>query len=133
MNVNITQQQMRKIYVLANELGFDNEDLHDIVQSITRKKHISKLTFTEAGKVIERLQGKPDKKRVCLSSSQEKYIKDLAFKLGWSDNPKRLEGFIKKYSKARAVKNLTPIQASKIIEGLKRLLNEKEMKKNASL
>ena len=59
MSANIiTSGQIAKIYVLAKENGLDNEMLHDLVKAMFNRNSLKKLTFIQAGKVIERLGGK---------------------------------------------------------------------------
>ena len=110
----ITSGQIAKIYVLAKENGLDNEMLHDLVKAMFNRNSLKKLTFIQAGKVIERLGGNT-------GSSQESYIRALERQIGWSDNPERLKGFIKSLFKKDDLKRLTKKEKSKLIEALKNI------------
>lgn len=115
MSANIiTSGQIAKIYVLAKENGLDNEMLHDLVKAMFNRNSLKKLTFIQAGKVIERLGGNT-------GSSQESYIRALERQICWSDNPERLKGFIKAMFKKDALKSLTKKEKSKLIEALKNI------------
>ena len=57
-----------------------------------------------------------------MSERQKKYIIDMAEKLGWGDNPKRLGGFLKKFAGVESLEWLSQRGASKVIEGLKKIL-----------
>lgn len=106
----ITNGQLSKIYVLAKENGLDNEILHDLVKAMFNKTSLKNLSFVQAGKVIERLDGK---------NSQENYIKSLERQIGWAKNPERLKGFIKSMFKKDSVNKLTKKEKSTLIEALK--------------
>lgn len=54
----VTAAQNRKIHMLASQLGMDDDLLHEFVDMLTGKKHISSLSIMEAVKVIDGLEGK---------------------------------------------------------------------------
>lgn len=54
----ITTAQNRKIHMLASQLGMDDDLLHEFVEMLTGKTHISGLTVMDAVKVIDGLEGK---------------------------------------------------------------------------
>ena len=119
---------MRQLWVTARNYGLDSAMLHSLALSELSQEHISKLSEREAKYLIERIKGKDVPKpapKGRASYEQKKYIRDLAKKLGWDDNPLRLAGFIKKYAGIDNIEWLTPYQASKIIEALKRMASEK--------
>ena len=118
---------MRQLWATAKNYGMDSEMLHNLLFSELSKEHISKLSEREAKYLIDRIKGKDVPKpapRGRASNEQKKYIRDLAAKLGWDDNPARLSGFIKKYAKIDNIDWLTAYQASKIIEALKRMVSD---------
>lgn len=149
----ITKPQMRHIYAMAREVGFDNDTLHGIVYSLTRKEHIGELTVDEANTIIDRLKGnmkgfdrfkskKPESEaqRVGMASEpQIKKIYRLMYELKNYDNPgeitapikKRLRGILKKYQKIDDIKFLTAAEAWKVIEELKKIIANEEMKRNS--
>lgn len=109
--------QIRKIYVMARESRIDNDDLHSLLYSLCKKKHLSSINVAEAIKLIDCLSGKNIPGRV--TDRQIYYIKSLSKEFGWND--KRLAGFIKKVGGADSIKWLTKRQASAVIEGMKKL------------
>lgn len=132
----ITQAQMRKIYAMAKELNLDNDLLHSLVFSLTGMEHMSALRKMEAVNVIDELeyrktgQRKKNTYRANRATQDQIYkIKRLEKELRWSDNPRRLKGFIRKYAKVDNLDWLTFKNASDIIEGMKKLL-ERERKKH---
>ncbi len=130
--MKITPRQIRKIYAASNEYGIDNDLLHEIVSSETKKEHIKELTFEEAVRVIDRIEGKkqsakPDEEH--MTYKQEAYIKGLAKDLSWTSeegtvDEKRLNGFVSKFYGITSYKWLTRTMATKVIEGLKALKNK---------
>lgn len=127
----ITQAQKRKIFAVARELGLDNDLLHAVAYGLTQKEHISDLSKTEAALVIDDLERRanrsrdiqlPGGRRVALATKEQQWlIWKLVADLGWDDNPKRLEGFCKKYAGVDNPQWLTRAQAWRVIEGLKAL------------
>lgn len=126
----ITNAQIKKIYVTAKELGIGNELLHTFIFNLTGQEHISALTKYEAIEVIDKLErrkgGNELKKRISNKITPEQIwkIKQLEKELGWDENPNRLKGFIKKYAKVDVLKWLTLNQASNVIEGMKKLVDK---------
>lgn len=112
----ISAGQIKRIYMLARERGLDNEILHELVESVTKKRSIRKLTSEEATKIIVRLGG-----RKRHNTKQDKYILGLANEIGWGDNQKRLIGFIKKYYKKESMYVLTKREKTNLIIALEKL------------
>ena len=113
----ITNGQISKIYILVKETGLNNDILHDLIKAMFNKTSLKKLSFIEAGKLIERLGGK---------NSQENYIRNLEKQIGWAENPERLKGFIKSMFKKDSLKKLTKKEKSKLIEALKNMKGRKQ-------
>lgn len=122
----ITQRQNKLIWVLVHQKGMEKEDLYSIISTLCSKEHLHELTKEEANRVIDRLYLKKPTPKGMLTAAQEAYIKDLAKRLGWHTNPKRLLGFIRKYAKVDDISWLTVRQAGNVIEGLKRQVNQLE-------
>lgn len=127
----ITKPQIKKIYVTAKQLGMDTEDLHGLVHNMTGSDHVSTITKAQAGRLIDYLEERSRKNyRPEAASRQQLYlIRKLAAELGWSDNPKRLEGFIKRQTGVEHERWLNAGGAWKVIEGLKKMLQREEAKK----
>lgn len=123
--MKITPQQMKKIFILAKEQGLDNEMLHSHVFSITQKEHIGELTKAEGIDVINALNPHRSQKprgNNMASNKQKNYIKGIAKDMQW--NKERLNGFIKKIGGVDDINFLTKANASKVIEGLKKLFEK---------
>lgn len=123
----ITKAQIIKIHAAAKENGIDNVLLHDLVEQVTGKQSIKELSKFEAMDVIDKLVGKqpykkPSKEKA--SVDQLELIHALERELGWQDNPKRLQAFIKKYAHTEQLHWLDGSQASNVIEALKKLLKK---------
>jgi hypothetical protein len=93
--------QIKTIWGLAKGIGLEKDRLYDIIEAITGKRSMTQCTGTELNKVVLRLgrykdgQGSDPNKA---SKEQIWKIGELEKELGWSDNPARLLGFMKKYS-----------------------------------
>jgi hypothetical protein len=121
----ITAAQRRKIWAAAKQRGLDEDDLREIVRQITGQTSTKALTIHEAVRIIDRLEGKPEKPAATGNQISEKQlwkIRELEKALGWDDNSKRLEAFVKKYAHVDKLPWLTKYQAIKIIDGLKAVL-----------
>jgi len=122
----ITYAQIKKIYAAAQQKGIEiiqgshDDELHNIVRLATNKTSISQLSKNEAIRVIDRIEGEPIIGENRATAKQVGYIKDLIKELQWDDNPKRLQGFIRKYTKIDKLDWITRKDASNVIEGLKR-------------
>ena len=73
-----TPAQIRKIYVLAKETGMDSDLLHLYVSSTVKKDSLSRLTVTDAVKVIDGLSVKKKSREEHATKKQEWKITDLA-------------------------------------------------------
>ena len=122
--MRIKPKTMKRLWAVGREYGLSKDDMHTLAMTDLSEEHISKLSEAQAKYLIDRIQGKEVSRPApsgMISNGQKKYILDLAEKLGWSDNPKRLSGFIKKYAKTDSIDWLTSYQAGKVIEGLKKM------------
>ena len=125
------------MWVLARQIGIDNDELHELVAGVTGKASIKALSVMEGKDVIDtliRAGGKVTNKRrprrdlpanvvEMVTPKQARFIKYLEKKLGWQDSPERLKGFIKRTIKKKVVR--TKPEATKVIEGLKAMANRK--------
>ena len=135
----ITEKQLKIIWTLARQLGMDSELLHETVFDVTGKDSLKKLTVPEAIGIIDGLVddgAKVRKKRKprrdlpenvveLLTGKQIRLIEYLVDQLGW-DNPNQLKGFNRRVIKKDRI--CTKQEASKIIEGLKAMVNRKGRK-----
>ncbi len=124
----ITAAQNRKIHMLASQLGMDDDLLHEFVDMLTEKKHISNLSIMEAVKVIDSLEGKKSYEGGShVSERQKSYIFCLMGLIGWTDeegNPdlRRLDGFVRKQYGIDSHRFMDRKTASNVIEFLKEML-----------
>lgn len=133
----ITNKQLKMIWTLARQLGMGSELLHEMVFDVTGKDSLKKLTIPEAVGVIEglvddgariRKKRKPRRKLPMnvvelITGEQIRLIEYLVDQLGWN-NPKQLTGFNRRVIKKERI--CTIKEASKVIEGLKAILNRKQ-------
>lgn len=130
----LSSGQIKKIYASAKELQLDNDLLHTFIFNIVGREHISELTSYEANKVIDELEYKKtgvrkQPYRSNMATDDQIYkIHALERDLGWSDNPKLLKGFMRKYCKTDNEKWLTFDKASNLIEALKKVIAREERK-----
>lgn len=122
----ITPSQMRKIYALARNAGMDDDLLHIYVKNVTGKGSLRTLTVMEAVQVIDRMEGR-EQKRVSgghMTQRQEAFLWQLVTELEWVDEEgkpdrERLNRFIKARFRADHYRFLSSCQAGKVIEALK--------------
>lgn len=137
--MKLSAAQMRKIYKLSDELGFEKDVLHSFIWAIAKKESVKDLTVKEAVAVIDYLSGKgdgrSDKPRFeVMSEGQKGMILHLAFLLGWTRedkkrvNLKRLDAYVRKEYSTINFFALSRSNASKCIEALKAMLERKETK-----
>lgn len=121
----ITAAQNRKVHMLAAQLGMDDDLLHEFVEMLTAKKHISGLTVMDAVKVIDGLEGKKNYAGGShISERQKRYIFFLMKQVGWTDaagepDLKRLDGFVKKQYGIDSHRFMDRKTASNVIEFMK--------------
>ena len=140
----ITQKQLKMIWTLARQLGMDTGLVHEMVFNVTGKDSLKKLTVPEGVGIIDGLVddgARVRRKRIkrlrvgpnvieLLTGKQIRLIEYLVDQLGWG-NPEQLKGFNRRVIKKERI--CTIIEASKVIEGLKAMVNRKgrkEVKKN---
>lgn len=83
--VTLTYAQIKKIHVLANGRGMDNDLLHEHMEMLTGRTSIRELTRQEAAMLIDSLEGGAGKRngRDRATSRQMHYIYGLMKELGW--------------------------------------------------
>ena len=146
--------QRRSIFAFARELGIKidnenkNDELHDLVESLTGQRSVGKLTYDQADLVIGRLKGDMRgcgrleekgnnledrwqiyafglKERPGMASlKQLNFIRAMMLELKRLDPmdvslDKRLRGWLEKYAHVSDVTYLTPHTAYIVTEGLK--------------
>lgn len=123
----ITAAQNKKMHALAKELGMDSGLLHEFVEMLTGKKHISGLSITEAAKAIDSLEGKLNYNAGSHATKRQMdYILSLMKLAGWQDaagqaDIKRLDGLVKKQYGIDSHRFMDKKTASNVIESLKQM------------
>lgn len=126
MAVKISKSQIAKIWAMARELDMDSDLLHVFVCNYTGLESIAALSKAQAIKVIDAMEARLNKRPANRASKEQLWkMKQLAKQLGW-DNPKRLQGFVKKFGGVGKPEWLTPAKAWRVIEGLKKLVDRME-------
>ncbi|MCC5911341.1 MAG: regulatory protein GemA [Clostridiaceae bacterium] len=129
----ITNLQIKKIWATAREKGLEKDDLYAIIYRESKKESMKQLTKVEANKVIDAMV-KPKKKNQkrtdeggnAFTGEQRQKIYRLTEQLGWNDNNKRINGFVKKHFKVEKIEWLNPYQCNKLIEILKKMIERME-------
>lgn len=131
---------VRTLWGLAKsqELSMTGEELHLVVQAQTGKYHLKELNKAELrrvayvlGQMKDSASGKKKRKASACSNAtdnQRRKIYALQQELGWDDEPKRLNGFVKRMFKVDSVEWLDYRQCSDLIEALKAMAARQEKK-----
>ncbi len=128
----ITTTQNRKIHTLAAQLGMDDDLLHEFVDMLTEKQHISSLSVVEAVRVIDSLEGKKSYAAGSyMTDRQKSFIFVLMKQTGWTDGTgepdmKRLDGFVRKQYGLDSHRFMDRKTASSVIEFLKQMKERQE-------
>lgn len=123
----MSKAQIKSIWGLASELSLCKEDVYTILNRETEKDSMRECSTYELNKVIRALillKGPSQSAPGMITDGQIAKIKQLEKILGWNDNPKRLQAFIKKYYKVEKVEWLKFKEASKLIESLKSMVKK---------
>ena len=129
------QPSIRTLWAIAKspELHLTDEDLHAVVYRETGKESMKMLTQGEVNTVARVLQNMKDSvsrsvrdKRTdtggdIRTTAQRRKIYALCEALGWNDDPRRIQGFVKRVAHVDRIEWLNMAQCEKVIEGLKAL------------
>lgn len=124
------KKQTKVIWGMAKDLGMEKEDVYTLLYRETAKENMTDCTERELSRVIqamilikEKRTNRPGK----ITGRQRYKIKELERALGWDNDEKRLQGFIKKYYHVDRMDWLSVADASNLIESLKKLTDKEEM------
>lgn len=134
------QPSLRTLWAIAKspELCLSEEDLHAVVYRETGKESMRKLTQGEVSRLARVLQNmktsagrrsdqEPAKEKGNpRTAAQRRKIYALCEELGWNDDPKRIQGFVKRVTHVDHLEWLDGPQCEKVIEGLKAILARKK-------
>lgn len=126
----------RRLWAIAKspELKLTEEEVHAIVLRETGKTSIRELSDRELAQVVQVLQEMKDRvggRKRSVSGRPETLslrskIHALEKELGWDNDPKRLQGFVKRVTRVDRLEWLSPKQCGQVIEGLKAMIRRKE-------
>ncbi len=132
----ITNEQKKALWSASRAKGLEKEDLYNIIEAVSKKEHMTELTYVEAAKVLDRINNKKhnsNTKRTDVggnveTKAQRKKIFYLTGQLGWNDNDERINGFVNKIFRVERLEWLNRQQCHKLIEMLKQMVKEREDK-----
>lgn len=123
------KKQTKVIWGMAKDLGMEKEDVYTLLYRETEKESMTECTERELSRVIQAMILIKEKRTNCpgkITGRQRYKIKELERALGWADDKKRLEGFIKKYYHVDRLDWLSMADASNLIEALKKLADKEK-------
>ena len=126
---------LRTLWAIAKspELGMSDDDLHALVYRETGKDSMKKLTQGEVTDLARVLQNMKDSAPTFVADKrtdtggdprtieQRRKIYQLCGELGWNDDNRRINGFVKRMFGVERVEWLTQAQCYKLIEALKKM------------
>ena len=146
MTEMISKEQIKNIWGFSKDVGVDKDNLYCMIERISKKDSMRKMTKKQANRLIrELIVLKDNNKKVKNRSSkrrtdtggnkntqlQRKKIYALTAILGWNDNNNRINGFVKRMFKVDRIDWLDETQCNKLIEILKQMIirqgKEKEL------
>jgi len=127
--MKLTPAQLKKIWVIATKVGLSEDELHGLVLALTGSDSVGALSTKQAHELInylvemekghlklnELLEG-------AITPAQKDQINHLLYELGWFDKPQQAKEFLKKITGKDTVYQISRLEASKVIAGLKNLL-----------
>ena len=142
----ISKEQIKNIWGFSKDVGVDKDNLYCMIERISKKDSMRKMTKMQANRLIrELIVLKDNNKKVKNRSSkrrtdtggnkntqlQRKKIYSLTAILGWNDNNNRINGFVKRMFKVDRIEWLSEDDCIKLIEILKKMIirqgKEKEL------
>ena len=146
MTEMISKEQIKNIWGFSKDVGVDKDNLYCMIERISKKDSMRKMTKMQANRLIrELIVLKDNNKKVKNRSSkrrtdtggnkntqlQRKKIYSLTAILGWNDNNNRINGFVKRMFKVDRIEWLSEDDCIKLIEILKKMIirqgKEKEL------
>lgn len=130
---------IRTIWGLAKspELSMTEDDVHDLVYRETGKESLRKLTQGEINKVVRVLQNLKDGTQRPVTDkrtddggdprtvNQRRKIYQLCEALGWNDDSRRINAFVKRMTGVDRLEWINPTQCEKVIEAFKAMASRK--------
>ena len=132
------QPSIRTLWAIAKsaELGMTDDDLHALVFRETGREG----QINEVARVLQNMKDGASQRQGTKRTdaggnrqtvAQRQKIYALCGELGWNDDPKRIQGFVKRVTHVDRLEWLTPAQCEKVIEGLKAILQREKAKEGS--
>lgn len=127
----INNDQKKALWSASRAKGLSKEDLYSIISDVSKKEHMTELTYVEAAMVLDRVNNKkhqfnPNKRTDEGGNSETVALRQKIYRLteqlGWNDNNNRINGFIKANFKVETIQWLSKAQCMKLIEMLKKMI-----------
>lgn len=118
---------IKRLWATAKSLNMTQEDLYAVLYRETKKDSMRKCTDKELERVLlslNAIKGFDNFRGNRATKRQLWKIRQMESQLGWSENPKRLQSFVRKYYKVDNIEWLSSAQAWRLIESLKKLLTK---------
>ena len=137
MTEMISKEQIKNIWGFSKDVGVDKDNLYCMIDRISKKDSMRKMTKLQANKLIRELITIKDKNKKSKKSYTQKRtdtggnkktklqrekIYSLTGILGWNDNNNRINGFVKRMFKIDRIEWLSEDDCSKLIEILKKMI-----------
>lgn len=142
----ISKEQIKNIWGFSKDVGVDKDNLYCMIERISKKDSMRKMTKMQANRLIRELivlkdnnkkvKNRSAKRRTDTGGNkntqlQRKKIYSLTAILDWNDNNNRINGFVKRMFKVDRIEWLSEDDCSKLIEILKKMIirqgKEKEL------
>ena len=146
MTEMISKEQIKNIWGFSKDVGVDKDNLYCMIERISKKDSMRKMTKMQANRLIRELivlkdnnkkvKNRSAKRRTDTGGNkntqlQRKKIYSLTAILDWNDNNNRINGFVKRMFKVDRIEWLSEDDCSKLIEILKKMIirqgKEKEL------
>lgn len=122
------KEKIKRIWGIAKaSLGMTDDDLYALLHRETGKESMRDCTAKDLDRLLlslRTMQGFSEQRGNRATKKQIWKIRQLEKQLDWDDNPKRLQGFLKRFYKVEQVEWLTSAQAWRAIESLKKLIDK---------
>lgn len=115
------------IWTIGKKLNMEEQDIRAVLNRETGKSSMRACTDQELGRVVlalRQLQGADNHTGDRASKRMLWKIRQLEVELGWADNPKRLQAFLRRFYQVDSPEWLTRAQAWRAIESLKKMVSK---------
>lgn len=121
--MKINKGKIALIHVAKAKLNMDDDTYRDLLENVCGTRSAKDVETKDFENLMAVFRQIGFQKEVRMTQKQYLKIKALEFKLGWRDNPARLSGFAKRVCADNNWKRFGIKRASKLIQGLQRMLD----------